>query len=177
MRPPEFDFNSNASKLSNLSQVKEDLVDHGFQIVEYNFDKPWGGYFTIADNKYQVNRFLRSFYPRQRREFQNLDITPKILVLSPVLDLNLPPVSTSFQYHHRRREIQKVVVGPVGIAKSKDDTYPDYYSTLIKSDISRIDLMERHKIIGSRNYGLVAELWIHTDPNNRSNEDDIVKIS
>ena len=36
---------------------------------------------------------------------------------------------------------------------------------------------ERHRLIGLDNFAVVSEIWQHTDPNNLSDEDDIVRIS
>ena len=35
---------------------------------------------------------------------------------------------------------------------------------------------ERHRIIGMDEYAVVAEIWIHTDKDNPSDENDIVRI-
>ena len=35
---------------------------------------------------------------------------------------------------------------------------------------------ERHRIIGMDDYAIVAEIWIHTDKYNPSDEDDIVRL-
>ena len=35
---------------------------------------------------------------------------------------------------------------------------------------------ERHRIIGTDEYAVVAEIWIHTDKDNPSDEDDIVRV-
>ena len=35
---------------------------------------------------------------------------------------------------------------------------------------------ERHRLIGLDNYGVVAEIWQHTDKNNPSDEEDIVRV-
>jgi mannose-6-phosphate isomerase len=35
---------------------------------------------------------------------------------------------------------------------------------------------ERHRLIGLDDWGIVAEIWVHTDVNNPSNEDDIVRL-
>jgi hypothetical protein len=35
---------------------------------------------------------------------------------------------------------------------------------------------ERHRLIGLDNWGIVAEFWQHTDINNPSNEEDIVRL-
>jgi hypothetical protein len=35
---------------------------------------------------------------------------------------------------------------------------------------------ERHRLIGLDDYGVVAEIWQHTDKNNPSDEEDIVRV-
>ena len=35
---------------------------------------------------------------------------------------------------------------------------------------------ERHRLIGLNGWGIVAEIWQHTDADNPSNEDDIVRV-
>ena len=40
-----------------------------------------------------------------------------------------------------------------------------------------IVLQERHRLVGLDKIGVVAEIWIHTDSNNLSDENDIVRIN
>ena len=35
---------------------------------------------------------------------------------------------------------------------------------------------ERHRLIGLSEWGIIAEIWQHTDAENPSNEDDIVRL-
>jgi len=35
---------------------------------------------------------------------------------------------------------------------------------------------ERHRLIGLNDWGVVAEIWQHTDAQNPSDEDDIVRV-
>jgi len=35
---------------------------------------------------------------------------------------------------------------------------------------------ERHRLVGLDDWGVVAEIWMHTDPSNPSDEDDIVRL-
>ena len=35
---------------------------------------------------------------------------------------------------------------------------------------------ERHRLIGLNDFGVIAEIWQHTDVNNPSDENDIVRI-
>ena len=47
---------------------------------------------------------------------------------------------------------------------------------LKKGDKISINQGERHRIIGMDDYAVVAEIWIHTDKDNPSDEDDIVRL-
>ncbi len=35
---------------------------------------------------------------------------------------------------------------------------------------------ECHRLVGVNEWGIIAEIWQHTDANNPSNEDDIVRV-
>ena len=35
---------------------------------------------------------------------------------------------------------------------------------------------ERHRLLGLHDWGVVAEIWMHTDPSNPSDEEDIVRL-
>ena len=48
---------------------------------------------------------------------------------------------------------------------------------LIKGDQIKLKKGERHRLIGLTDYAVLAEIWQHTDPNNPSDENDIVRIS
>ena len=58
---------------------------------------------------------------------------------------------------------------------SHDDTERE--ETTLKGG-ERIELYQgqRHRIIGTDDYSLVAEIWIHTDADNPSDENDIVRV-
>lgn len=51
---------------------------------------------------------------------------------------------------------------------------------LITFDIDQVrqfEAGERHRLVGLDNWGVVAEIWQHTDPNEPSKEEDIVRLS
>ena len=35
---------------------------------------------------------------------------------------------------------------------------------------------ERHRLVGLSNFGVVAEIWLHTDSNSPSDENDIIRL-
>jgi len=45
-----------------------------------------------------------------------------------------------------------------------------------EDDIIQFQKEERHRLIGLSDFGIVAEIWIHTDTDNPSDEDDIVRL-
>ena len=45
-----------------------------------------------------------------------------------------------------------------------------------EGDLIQFDKEERHRLVGLSKLGIVAEIWIHTDKNNPSNEDDIIRL-
>jgi mannose-6-phosphate isomerase len=94
-------------------------------------------------------------------------LSPKILIVKPKARL-------SWQYHHRRAEIWQVYQGEVGIIRSDDDTE----GMLIKykeGEQVKLAQGERHRLIGLEYYGIVAEIWQHSD-SIPSDEEDIVRV-
>ncbi len=95
-------------------------------------------------------------------------LSPKILIVKPNARL-------SWQYHHRRAEIWRVYKGECGIIRSKTDKENEM-KTYVEGDQIKLKQGERHRLIGLDDYCLVAEIWQHTDKNNPSNEEDIVRV-
>ena len=82
----------------------------------------------------------------------------------------------SWQYHKRRAEIWKVYRGKVAVSRSFDNNEGPLI-ILNKNDQIKIKKEERHRLIGLDNYGVISEIWQHTNPNNPSDENDIVRLS
>ncbi|HSV09188.1 MAG TPA: hypothetical protein VLI68_00370, partial [Hanamia sp.] len=81
----------------------------------------------------------------------------------------------SWQYHHRRAELWKVIYGEVGIITSETDEERDI-QTKKEGDIIVLKKGERHRLIGLESWGVLAEIWKHTDKNAPSDEEDIVRV-
>ena len=43
-------------------------------------------------------------------------------------------------------------------------------------DVIRLSKGQRHRLVGLDTWGIIAEIWQHTDPSNPSDEDDIVRV-
>jgi mannose-6-phosphate isomerase len=95
-------------------------------------------------------------------------LSPKILIVAPNKRL-------SWQYHFRRSEIWKIVDGVVGIKTSLTDEEGELVS-LSKDAFIKLEKGQRHRLIGLNSWGIVAEIWQHTDIENPSDEDDIVRV-
>ena len=149
-------------------QVKNHIESFGYRIVDFDFKRPWGG-FLVIDEK-QAKKFADEFF--EDISIDSLKIGGK---LSPKMLIVNSNARLSWQYHYRRAEIWRVYKGTVGIIRSKDDDQKPLL-TLNEGDQVKLKQGERHRLIGLKQQALVAEIWQHTDPNNPSNEEDIVRL-
>ncbi|HNN72645.1 MAG TPA: hypothetical protein PKG89_15460, partial [Ferruginibacter sp.] len=81
----------------------------------------------------------------------------------------------SWQYHFRRAEIWKLIGGVAAVITSDTDAEKETHKLNI-GDIVQLQQGERHRLVGLDNWGIIAEIWRHTDPDNPSDEDDIVRL-
>ena len=148
-------------------QVKQQVETLGFNVVNFDFDRPWGGFLVIDEQ--QLPLFLSTFFDKTEINTSNdIKLSPKVLIVNPKSRL-------SWQYHYRRKEIWSVYKGPIGVIKSK--TNLENPIKIYKSgDIITFDIQERHRLIGLKDIGIVAEIWQHIDLKNPSDEDDIVRL-
>lgn len=159
-------LHSKHTKNEAKKHILDWLKDLAFEIEEENFDKPWGGYVRISEE--QIEKFVKHFFPKEKFNLINQKLSPKILLVQPNKRL-------SWQYHFRREEIWKVVHGPVGIVRSKTNEH----TQVIKHEVEmviKLEQEERHRLVGQENWGVVAEIWSHTDASHPSNEADIVRL-
>jgi mannose-6-phosphate isomerase len=144
------------------------MSDFGLQIVKQDRDRPWGGFLVLEES--QAAQFAQEFFPEE--DFEALKISEK---LSPKILLVAPNKRLSWQYHFRRAEIWRCIAGNVAVATSNDDTEREV-KTLSKGDKIKLIQGERHRLIGLEDWGVVAEIWQHTDAANPSDEEDIVRL-
>jgi len=48
--------------------------------------------------------------------------------------------------------------------------------TLKIEEVIRLQQGQRHRLVGTEGWGMVAEIWQHTDAHNPSDENDIVRL-
>ena len=151
-----------------FNKTFEILRSQNLKVVDKDTDRPWGGFFVISEDNAQD--FANIYFNGLNTEDLKISgkLSPKILIIAPNKRL-------SWQYHHRRSEIWRVVSGEIKVVTSHDDIERKE-ETLKKGDEIRLSKGERHRIIGMDEYAVVAEIWIHTDKDNPSDENDIVRV-
>ena len=155
-------------KSTLFKQVEETLTKKGFEIESIDKERPWGGFFVI--NESQAQAFANEYF--NGLDVQELKISGK---LSPKILIVGPNKRLSWQYHHRRAEIWQVVKGEVGVVTSETDEEHEL-RILKEGDTIKLSQGGRHRLVGLGGYGVVAEIWQHTDINNPSDEEDIVRV-
>jgi len=155
-------------KKSAFEKVAALLHQSNFTIVDKDDTRPWGGFYVIDEA--QAALFVQHYFAEEN--LSELKITNK---LSPKILIVGPHQRLSWQYHHRRAEIWKCIDGKVGVMTSDTD-HEDIRHTLQVGDIIKLKQGERHRLMGLNDWGIVAEIWQHTDETNPSDEDDIVRL-
>ncbi|MDF2518744.1 MAG: phosphoheptose isomerase [Sphingobacterium sp.] len=155
-------------KTALFEKVQEMLTSKGFNIEKSDAARPWGGFFVIDES--QAQEFANEYFGGL--DVQELRISGK---LSPKILIVAPEKRLSWQYHHRRAEIWRVIQGNVGVMVSDTDE-ESVVSTLKEGETIRLRQGQRHRLIGLDGFGILAEIWQHTDANNPSDEDDIVRV-
>jgi mannose-6-phosphate isomerase len=140
----------------------------GLRIQRIDATRPWGGFLVFDEDQAQL--FAEEFFDEvpAAEIITGRKLSPKILLVAPGQRL-------SWQYHFRRAEIWKVLQGPVAISVSPDDREgaPQIFT---EGQIVRLAQGERHRLIGLETWGMIAEIWQHTDALRPSDEDDIVRL-
>ena len=155
--------------MNYFEEIEKEIIALGFEIISKDLEKPWGGFLVI--NESQAQDFANKFFDGLNVDSLKIGgkLSPKILIVNPNSKL-------SWQYHHRRAEIWRVYKGRVGVSKSMND---NEQPMLILNEKDQIELKqgERHRLIGLDDFGVVSEIWQHTDRDNPSDEEDIVRLS
>ncbi len=156
------------TKETIFKEIERTLQEQGLQVATQDQTRPWGGFFVI--NEDQAQKFADIYFEGMSVDTLKISgkLSPKILVVAPEKRL-------SWQYHHRRAEIWKVVKGQVGV-KTSDTDEEGALQQLAPGELITLKQGERHRLIGLKDWGVLAEIWQHTDAESPSNEDDIVRI-
>ena len=159
-------FDSDREKVFKKYETKVEKL--GFRIDKQDRTRPWGGFFVIDES--QAPLFIETYFPHlSLADFAGYNkLSPKILLVAPHKRL-------SWQYHFRRAEIWKVVGGVAGVVISDTDEQTEVQKLPLRTIIN-LPKGQRHRLVGLDDWGIIAEIWQHTDPENPSDEDDIVRV-
>ncbi len=151
-----------------FDKAAELLINLNLKIISEDKSRPWGGFYVIDET--QAAQFASQFFPEEN--FEKLKISEK---LSPKILMVAPGKRLSWQYHHRRAEIWRCIDGEVAVATSHTDQEENKHILKVGDKI-KLKQGERHRLIGLDTWGVVAEIWQHTDATNPSDEADIVRL-
>ena len=151
-----------------FSEVRKVLDSQNFQIVAEDQTRPWGGFFVLAED--QAQKFADTYFNGIAVEDLRISgkLSPKVLIVAPGKRL-------SWQYHDRRAEIWQVIKGTVGIITSTTDEEGEL-KEYVPGDRILLKKGLRHRAVGLSDWGIIAEIWQHTDHENPSDESDIVRV-
>ena len=161
-------FSPETPKELVFEDVAEYLHQQKLKVEKQDSTRPWGGFFVLDES--EAEKFIALYFSHLTKEELTITgkLSPKILVVAPEKRL-------SWQYHHRRAEIWKLIGGTAGVITSDTDEEKDITHLNI-GDIIQLKQGERHRLIGLDGWGIVAEIWRHTDQEKPSDEDDIVRV-
>lgn len=166
------DFTKPITKHDALSRVKQMIEQLGYTVVEANETKPWGGMYRLSDD--DAGQFIHDFFPglslnEARLGRPDVRLSPKFLLIAPGTRL-------SWQYHMRRAERWHFLTsGTYTVSKTNDE--PEV-TVAPAGTITQLAAQTRHRVTSPNQsqYVLVAEVWQHTDPQQLSDEDDIIRL-
>jgi mannose-6-phosphate isomerase-like protein (cupin superfamily) len=139
----------------------------GLEICEEDFTRPWGGFLRFTEES--LPAFFKAYW-------QGVDTGRHIGRRDPKVLLVAPGQRLSLQLHHRRSELWRVLDGPVLVIHGPDRDNLEA-ELLFTGDVIHLKCGEMHRLCADLNsWGRVAEIWEHVDPENPSNEKDIVRI-
>ena len=162
------EFSPETPKELIFESVKDYLQKQKLKIEKFDNGRPWGGFFVI--DEIEADKFVSLYF--NSFSTQGLKISGK---LSPKILIVAPHQRLSWQFHHRRAEIWKLIGGTAGVITSDNDIESNRTDLNI-GDIIQLKQGERHRLIGLDAWGIVAEIWRHTDHTNPSDEDDIIRL-
>ena len=184
---PEFDERSTATagyalrdKKVRFERIEAEARGFGLEIQEVDEKRPWGGFVRFAHES--LENFLRAYWQsflmdywrgllseqleRSRSTTPRLELEAKVLLVAPGQRLSL-------QTHRRRGELWRVLEGPVVVVMgTTEENVSDRQRR--PGEVVRIPSGHLHRLAApSTGWGVVAELWLHDDPADPSDEYDI----
>jgi mannose-6-phosphate isomerase len=152
-----------------VSRARAAQATAGLTVVGEDLTRPWGGFLLISQA--DIRAFADVYFPGA-----GLQSIAAPAMLSPKILLVAPGRRLSWQYHRKRSEVWRIVEGPVGVSRAMSDEEAAMrrYGA---GETLRLALGERHRLIGLDTWGVVAEIWQHSDATSPSDERDIVRLA
>lgn len=150
-----------------FDRMQAEAKGFGLDVCDKDFGRPWGGFLRFSEESLQP--FFDAYWQGVDTGKHSGRRDPKVLLVAPAQRLSL-------QLHHRRSELWRVLDGPVMIVHGtdKDHLQEDVF---FAGETIHLECGEIHRLCGSMmSWGRVAEIWEHVDPNNPSDESDIVRV-
>lgn len=160
-----------ADKNEIMRVIKSHIAEVGYTIVEENMDKPWGGYVRLSSQ--DADGFISDFFPglspvEARMNIKDAEVSPKFLLVQAGHRL-------SWQYHNYRAERWNFLTDGAYVKSMTDEQTNVTESPA--GTVVQFAKNERHRLIGAKNhYTIVAEIWQHTDSEQLSDEEDIIRL-
>ena len=156
----------NEEKEFRFARALAEARGFGLEVREVDSSRPWGGF--IRFERASLEAFLKAYWRDTPVRHTHLDLDAKLLLVAPGRRLSL-------QSHARRAEMWRVLEGPVLLTLGDD---PEHVADSWRkpTEVIEIPCGQVHRLAAPpESWGLVAEFWQHTDPDNASDEDDVVR--
>ena len=150
-----------------FARILAEAKGFGLEIADKDFDRPWGSFLRFKEECLEA--FFKAYWQGVDTGRHAGRRDPKVLLVAPAQRLSL-------QLHHRRSELWRVLDGPVLVIHGPDQEHLQW-DILFAGDTIQIPCGHLHRLAGSLTcWGRVAEIWQHEDPDNPSDEADIVRV-
>ena len=150
-----------------FKRIQAEAKGFGLEVVDEDLERPWGGFLRFSEDC--LPDFFEAYWQGVDTGQSHGRRDPKVLLVAPAQRLSL-------QLHHRRSELWRVLDGPVLVIHGPDQKNLQE-DVLFAGDVIHLDCGEMHRLAGDlTSWGRVAEIWEHVDPNNPSDESDIIRV-
>ena len=167
-------------KLVRFQRIRAEAGGFGLAIDEVDDRRPWGGFVKFTHGS--VDRFLEAYWGTFLTDYWRdmlADYAKRARVATPPLQLDAklllvaPGERLSLQSHARRSELWRVLEGPVVVVTgSTEENVAD--RQVKPGEVVRIQNGHLHRLAAPHSgWGVIAEIWLHEDAANPSDEYDI----
>jgi mannose-6-phosphate isomerase len=150
-----------------FERILAEAKGFGLSIFQQDSKRPWGGFLRFPEES--LGAFFDAYWQGIDTGKRDGRRDPKVLLVAPAQRLSL-------QLHHRRSELWRVLDGPVMVVHGSDQEHLES-DIMFPGETIHIPCGHLHRLCGDlASWGRVAEIWEHVDPDNLSDESDIVRV-